>query len=84
MDTLELSPFPFYYWLFNNWNGIVEYVMINGQLCLDWPYHWPLSDLIGKEILRVSNSDGIEERVNEDDESIASNTPSTEIEDEDA
>ena len=34
------------------------------------------------EILRVFDSDGIEGQVNEDGESIPSNTPSTEIEDE--
>ena len=117
MQTLDPNPLPFYLWLMNHWNGIVEYVMINGQLHLDWPSHWPLGDptlmvlddsewpevhdpeLVaaeaekengdvnnsvfegGEEILRVSDSDGIEGQFNEDGESIASDTPSTEIED---
>ena len=100
----------------NYWNGIVKYVMINGQFHFDWPSHWPLGDFTiivlddsewpevhdpeweaaeaesengdvidsvsegGEEILRVSASDGIKGQDNEDGESIASNTPSTEIE----
>ena len=92
--------------------------MINGQLHLDWPSHWPLGDPTiivlddsewpevhdlewkaaeaeyengdvidsvsdGKGvILRVSDSDGIEKQVNGDGESIASDKPITEIEDE--
>ena len=117
MLTLDPNALPFYLWLMNHWDGIVEYVMINGQLHLDWTSHWPLGDPTimvlddsewpevhapeweaaeaeykngdvidsvsegGEEILRVSDSDGIEGQVNEDGESIASDTPSTEIED---
>ena len=44
METIEPSPYPLYIWLFNHWNGTVQYVLINGILCLDWPYHWPLGD----------------------------------------
>ena len=44
MQTLDPNPLPFYLWLMNHWNGIVEYVMINGILHLDWPSHWPLGD----------------------------------------
>ena len=44
MLTLDPNPLPFYLWLMNHWDGIVEYVMINGQLHLDWPSHWPLGD----------------------------------------
>ena len=118
MQTLDPNPLPFYLWLMNHWNGIMEYVLINGQLHIDWPSHWPLGDptiivvddsewpdvhdpeweaaeaeyengdVIDSvsegegEILRVSDSDGIEGQVNEDGESIASDTPSTELEDE--
>ena len=117
MQTLDSNPLPFYLWLMNHWNGIVEYVMINGQLHLNWPSHWPLGDPTiivlddsewpgvhdpdweaadaeyengdvidsvsegGGEILRVSDGDKIEGQVNEDGESITSDTPSTEIED---
>ena len=92
--------------------------MINGQLHLDWPSHWPLGDptiivlddsewpdvcdfeLEAAEaeyengdvidsvfegevkILRVSDSNGIDGQVNEDGDSIASDTQNTEIEDE--
>ena len=28
----------------NHWKGIVEYVMMNCQLHLDWPSHWHLGD----------------------------------------
>ena len=45
MQTLDPNPLPFYLLLMNHWNGIVEYVMINNQLHLDWPSHWPLDDL---------------------------------------
>ena len=91
--------------------------MINGQLHLDWPSHWPLSDPTiivlddsewpgvydpdweaaeaeyenghvidsvsegGGQTLRVSDGDKIEGEVNEDGESITSDTPRTEIED---
>ena len=44
METFEPSLLPFYLWLFNYWNGTVQYVKINGILCLDWPSHWPLDD----------------------------------------
>ena len=100
MAPLDPKPLPFYLWLFNHWNGIVEFVMINGQLHLDWPSHSPLSDPMlemlddfewpdqpdsvsegGGEILIVSDSEGNEAEVSANDESIASDTPSTEIED---
>ena len=91
--------------------------MINGQLHLDWPSHWPLvdptiivlddskwseahdleweaaeaeyenGDVIdsvsegGGEILRVFDNEGNQGQVSADDESMASDTPSTEIED---
>ena len=44
MQTLDPNLLPFYLWLMNHCNGIVEYVMINGQLLLYWPSHWPLGD----------------------------------------
>ena len=44
MATLDPNPLPFYLWLLNHWNGIVQYVMINGQLHLDWPSNLPLND----------------------------------------
>ena len=44
MATLNTNPLPFYPCLLNYWNGIVEFVMINGQLHLDWPSHSPLTD----------------------------------------
>ena len=44
MQTLNPNPLPFYLWIMTHSNGIVEYVMINGQLHLDWPSHWYLSD----------------------------------------
>ena len=117
MQTLDPNPLPFYLWLMKHWNGIVEYIMINSLLHIDWPFHslvgdptiivledseWPevhdpewqaaeteyengdLIDSVSKrksKILRVSDSNGIEGQVNEDGESIASNTPSTKIED---
>ena len=44
MQTLDPIPLPFYLWLMNHWNGIVEYIIINNQLHLDWFSHWPLGD----------------------------------------
>ena len=45
IQTLDSNPLPSYLWLMHHWNGIVKYVMINGQLHLDWPSHWPSDDL---------------------------------------
>ena len=45
IDMLEPSPFTFNLSLFNHWNGLAEYVMINGKLCLDWSSYCPLNDL---------------------------------------
>ena len=44
MQTLDPHPLPFYLWLMNHWNEIIEYVMIYTQLHFDWPFHWPLGD----------------------------------------
>ena len=92
MATLDPNALPFYLWLFNHWNGIVEFVMINGQLHLDWPSYSPLNDPImellddsvsegGEVILIVSDSEGNGAEVSANDDSIASDAPSTEIED---
>ena len=54
MQTLDPNPLPFYLWLMNHWNKVVEYVMINGKLHLDWLIHWPLGD---STIIVLDNSE---------------------------
>ena len=40
METLDPNPIPFFTWLLAHWNGLVEYVLVNGQFHIheipDW------------------------------------------------
>ena len=114
METLKPDPIPFYLWLFSNWDGVVELIMVDGQFQLDWPSHWPLNDPVIEawpndpdqeweaaeaeyeevapanasdsvsekgEILIFSDSEENEAELSEDNETIVSDAPSTEVED---
>ena len=88
MEKLEPDPLPLLLWVMNHWNGLMEFVYVNGEFShVVWPAYdpheddpnWDQNELETAsngedEILVVSNSEGDATEVSEEDVSDAPNT----------
>ena len=44
MEVLEPNPVPFFIWLMNHYNGVVEVAVVNGEFQLYVADHWWMDD----------------------------------------
>ena len=44
MEVMEPNPVPFFIWLMNHYNGVVEFAVVNGEFQLYVADHWWMDD----------------------------------------